>query len=54
MTSRELLSPADLTRAQAFYINELTKVIMINKDKDFVFASFHVMALSHKGFNDSQ
>ncbi len=38
--SRELLGPADLTRAQTLCIHELAEVIIINKDKDLAFAAF--------------
>ncbi len=54
VVSRELLGPADLTRAQAFHIHESTEVIMISKDEDLVFAAFQVVAPSFKGFNNSQ
>ncbi len=36
---RKLLGLADLTRAQAFYIHESTKVVMVSKDEDLVFAA---------------
>ncbi len=52
--SRELLGPADLTRAQASRIHELTEVIMVTKDEDLIFAALQVVALSLKGLNDSQ
>ena len=48
------MGPADLARAQAFRIHKLMKVIMVNEDKDLVFAVFQVVAPSLKGFNDSQ
>ncbi len=51
---RELLGPADLTRAQAFRIYESTEVIIISKDEDLLFAAVQVMAPSLKGFNNSQ
>ncbi len=51
---RELFGPADLKKAQAFCIYELTEVIIVSKDKDLVFAAFKVVAPSLKGFNDSQ
>ena len=51
---RELLGPVDLTKAQAFHIYELTEVIMVNKDKDLVFAAFQVVVPSLKSFNNSQ
>ncbi len=50
---RKFLGPADLTRAQAFCIHELTEVIIVSKDKDLVFAAFQVVAPSLKGFNNS-
>ncbi len=54
VVSRELLDLADLTRALAFRIHELMEVIMVSKDKDLIFAALQVVALSLKGFNDSQ
>ncbi len=51
---RELLGLADLMRAQTFRIHESTEVIMVSKDKDFIFAAFQVVAPSLKGFNNSQ
>ncbi len=52
VVSRELLGLADLTRAQAFCIHELTKVIMVSKDKDFVFAALQVVVPSLESLND--
>lgn len=40
MVSRELLDPADLLKAQALSIHEIAKVVIIGKDKDFIFAAF--------------
>ena len=40
MLLKELLGQIDLARAQVFYIYELTKVIMVNKDKNLIFATF--------------
>ena len=40
VVSRELLGLADLLRAQAFCIHELTEVIMISEDENLVFAAF--------------
>lgn len=37
---RELLGSADLLKAQAIGIHETAKVVMIGKDKDFIFAAF--------------
>ncbi len=36
---RELLGPADLTRAQVIGIQESTEVIMVSKDKNLIFAA---------------
>ncbi len=52
--SRELLGPADLTRAQAFCIHESTEVIMVNQDEDLIFADLQVVAPSPQGFYNSQ
>lgn len=51
---RELLGLMDLTRAQAFRIYVLLEVIMVSKDRNFVFATLQVVAPSFKGFNNSQ
>ena len=40
MITRELLGPVDLMRAQTFYIYELSEVIMVSENKDFVFVAF--------------
>lgn len=37
---RKFLGPADLTRVQVFYIYELIEVVIVNKDKDLIFATF--------------
>ncbi len=37
---RELLGPADLTRAQVFCIHELTEVIIVSKNEDLIFVAF--------------
>ncbi len=37
---RELLGQTDLTRAQAFCIDESTEVIMVSKDENLGFAAF--------------
>ncbi len=49
---RELLVPADLTKAQAFYIYESMEVIMVNKDKDLVFATLQVEMPCFESLND--
>lgn len=40
VVSREVLDSADLARAQALYIHQLTGVIIVNKNKNLVFATF--------------
>ncbi len=52
VVSRELLGPADLTRAQAFRIHESTKVVMVSKDEDLAFAALQVMAPSLESLNN--
>ncbi len=52
MVSRELLGPADLTRAQIFRIHESTKVVMVSKDEELVFAALQVVAPSLESFNN--
>ena len=37
---RKLLGLADLMRAQAFCIYELTEIIMISKNQDLIFVAF--------------
>ena len=54
MVTKELLGPPDVLRAQALCIHELTEVVVVRKDKDLVFAIFQIVALSLKGFNNSQ
>ncbi len=50
--SRELLGPADLTRAQAFCIHESTKIVMVSKDEELVFAALQVVAPSFESLNN--
>ena len=40
MVIRELLCPADLTKAQIFYIHELLKVIIISTNETLMFVAF--------------
>ena len=40
MIARKLLSSADLARAQALCINELSKIIMVSINEDLMFATF--------------
>ena len=40
MILAELLGPPDLARTQALCIHETTKVVMIGKTEDLVFATF--------------
>ena len=49
---KELLGSADLTRAQAFCIHELTKVVLVSKNENLIFAAFKVMVLSLKSLNN--
>ena len=40
MVSKKFLGPSNLIRAQTFYIHELTKVVIIDQDKDIILAAF--------------
>ena len=51
---KELLGPADTTKAQIFCIQESKEVIMVNKNEDLIFATFQVMAPSLKSFNNNK
>ena len=50
----KLLSPADLSRAQGLCIHETTKIVVICEDKYLMFATFQVVALCLKSYNNSQ
>ena len=54
MVPGEFLCLADLPQTQAFGIHESTKIIVIGKHKNFIFAAFQVVALSLKGFHYGQ
>ena len=51
---KEFLGPTDLGRAQAFRIHELTKIIIVSNDKDFVSTASQVIVPSFKDFNNSK
>ena len=38
--TKNFLDPTNLTKAQTLYIQELLKVIIVNKDENLVFAAF--------------
>ena len=40
MIAKKLLVSLNLTRTQAFYVYEVAKVNLIDKDNDFVLATF--------------
>ena len=40
MIARKFIDPSNLTKTQAFYIYEMAKVVVIGKDKEFVFIIF--------------
>ena len=54
MIPAKLLGPLDLARTQALYIHETTKVVMIGKNKDLVFATFEIMLPCFKSLNNGQ
>lgn len=53
MISREFLCPANLTKTQTFCMYELAEVIMVSKDKDFIFIAFQVVTPSLENLNNS-
>ena len=54
MIAKKLLSPADLAKTQALRIHELSKVIVVSKNKDLVFATFWIMLPCFEGVNNGQ
>lgn len=52
MALQEFLGKADLIKVQAFCIYEFIEVIIVNKEKIFVFAVFEVMAPSFASSNN--
>ena len=51
---KELLSPADLSGAQIFYIYETIEVIVIYEDKNLIFVIFYIVMSCLKVFDNSQ
>ena len=54
MVIKELLGPANLTKAQTLYVYELLEVIMVSKNEYLVFTIFWVVLLGFKSFNNSE
>ena len=52
MIVKRLLDLTNLIKTRVFYIYKMTKVVIIDKHKDFVFAIFLVMPLYFKSFDD--
>lgn len=50
----ELWGPTNQLRAQTFYIHESTQVIIVSKDKVFVFVAFLVVVPSFESLNNGQ
>lgn len=51
---REFLSPPDLSKTQVLGIYKATKIVVVSKDKDFIFAMFQIVAPILEGFNNGQ
>ena len=51
--TKELLGPADLTRAQILCVYELSELIMVSEHKNPMFVALQVVRLGFKGFNNS-
>ena len=54
MIAAEFLGPPDLARTQTLCIHEMTKVVMISKNENLVFAIFLIMPACFKGLNNGQ
>ena len=52
MILREFLGSTNLTKTQVFHIYKSAKVIIISKDKNFVFTVLQILALSLKNLNN--
>lgn len=50
---REFLGPTDLTKARLFISIKLTDVVIVDKDKNLMFANFKVVLPGFEGFNNS-
>ncbi len=53
MIQKELLSPTNLPKAKTFNIYELLEIVVISKDKNFIFAIFQEVASSFTSFSNS-
>ena len=54
MVLRELLGPADLSRAQILHIYEIMEIIVVYKDENLMFATFQIVTPRLEGFDNSQ
>ena len=54
MIARKFLGLPNLTKTQVFYIYKAAKVVVIDKDKDFVLISFWIMPPYFEGLNDGK
>ena len=54
MIAKKLLSLPDLTRTQAFCIYEAAKVVLVDKNKDYVLIIFYIMPLCFESLNNGQ
>ena len=53
MVLKQLLGLTNLLEAQILCIHETTKVIMVHKDKNLIFATFQVVAQGLEYFDNS-
>ena len=54
MVTKKLLGPTNLSGAQVLCIYKATKVVVVCKDKYFVFVAFQIVTLCLKGFDNSE
>lgn len=53
MIPRQLLRLLNLPGTQVFYIHEVAKIVMICKNKNFIFTTFEVIWLGLEGFRNN-
>lgn len=51
---RELLGPTNLSKAEILDIYQPLEVVLIDENKDLIFAALYVAMLSVKGINNSK
>lgn len=53
MVLEKLLNPLNLIKNWVFYIHKLTQVIIVSKNKNFIFSALYIVVSDLKNFNNS-